>query len=220
MTSIVEEKIRRIVKIMEQSGQENISVIKSELQKTVWHFSGVFRKKSLLESGLNKLLELQKRFRNITIKNKNLLWNNELIEYSRIDYSKYGITQIFITMVEENAANKSVESNSINYLEREINLYHTLYFFVKIPIKYNIEEKEKIFIEIIKEIQNKEFYDIHTGFYLNFDIDYSEKYQSEILDNNETKIVRILTGFNSNNFWKGLFIDKNYKGEIIRKKLQ
>jgi hypothetical protein len=148
-------------------------------------------------------------------------YENELIEYSRIDYSKYGITQIFITMVEENATNNLVESNSINYLEeREINIYHTLYFFVKIPEKYNIEEKEKIFNRIITEIQNNEFYTLETGFYLNFDIDYSEKYQSEILEDNKTKIVRIFTGINSRNCWKGLFIDRNYNGKIIRKKLK
>jgi succinate dehydrogenase / fumarate reductase, flavoprotein subunit len=78
---ILQEKIQKIRDILNKNGEENTYKIKSELQKTIWQFAGVFRNESLLKVGLNKLLELQKRFEKISIKNKTLLWNNELTEY-------------------------------------------------------------------------------------------------------------------------------------------
>jgi succinate dehydrogenase / fumarate reductase flavoprotein subunit len=80
-SKITQNKIQKIQDALNKNGSENTYQIKNELQKTVWQFAGVFRNELLLEAGLNKLLELQKRLDQVTIKNKNLLWNNELTEY-------------------------------------------------------------------------------------------------------------------------------------------
>ena len=50
-------------------------------KEIVEKFIGVFRNKELLEQGLARLLELKEQLQFIEIKNKNLLWNDEIVEF-------------------------------------------------------------------------------------------------------------------------------------------
>lgn len=141
------------------------------------------------------------------------IYNGEEIKYSRIDYSQYGIGHVFVTMYEESEKNKLIEKNATTLLRNEKNLYHTLYFFIEIPVKYNFEEKEIIFNEIMKEILKKEKLK-NSNLFFNFDIDYSEKYQKEMLENKlGFNVKRIFVDINSENIKNGLSIKWNY---IIR----
>ncbi|WP_442264571.1 hypothetical protein ACSIGC_09400 [Tenacibaculum sp. ZS6-P6] len=130
---------------------------------------------------------------------KSFMFNDAKIQYTRIDYSKYGVSQFYVTMYNINPKNNLIEKNSINCLKREENLYHTLYFFLKIPSGFkNEHQKTKLFSKFIthleKEEKVKEF-----NLYLNFDINYSIPYQ---LKNNNIK--RIITDINSENICKTL----------------
>jgi hypothetical protein len=133
-------------------------------------------------------------------------YNDDEIKYSRIDYSQYGISQIFITMYVENEKNKLIENTATSFLKEQSNLYHTLYFFIEIPNKYKFEEKEIIFKEILNDIEKKE--DLKNfNVFLNFDIDYSSKYQNETLEAKSiNKIKRINIDITNSNIKNSLFI--------------
>jgi succinate dehydrogenase / fumarate reductase flavoprotein subunit len=46
---------------------------------------GVFRSEDLLKNALSKTLEIFNQFRKYRIKNKNLIWNQEIIEYFELE---------------------------------------------------------------------------------------------------------------------------------------
>ena len=81
INEITKQKLAKIKQILDQKGSESAFVIKNESKQIVEKFIGIFRNKTLLEQGLSSLLELKKRLQFIEIKNKNLLWNDELIEF-------------------------------------------------------------------------------------------------------------------------------------------
>ncbi|WP_182650928.1 hypothetical protein [Flavobacterium sp. SOK18b] len=131
-------------------------------------------------------------------------YNGEEIKYSRIDYSKYGIVHIFVNMYEESDENKKIEKEATLFLANQKNLYHTLYFFIEVSRKYSLADKEIIFNEIMKEIENKENLK-NFNLYLNFDIDYSDKYQREVIEHKIiNKVKRVFTNINSKNIINGL----------------
>jgi succinate dehydrogenase / fumarate reductase flavoprotein subunit len=81
---IINSKLDRINKILSQNSQgknKNIFEIKNKSKELVEKFIGVFRNKKLLEEGLEKLLELKNQLNFVEIKNKNLIWNEELVEF-------------------------------------------------------------------------------------------------------------------------------------------
>jgi hypothetical protein len=133
----------------------------------------------------------------------NYNYNGEEIKYSRIDYSQYGVTGIYITAYEKNEKNKLIEKSALNYLRGLKNIYHTLYFFIEIPSKYNFEEKQIIFNEIMNEIDKNEKLK-KTELYFNFDIDYSNKYKTEMMFHHYIIIKRIFTDIDSENIKFGL----------------
>ncbi len=132
-------------------------------------------------------------------------FNSEEIEYSKIDYSQFGIMHFYVTAFESNESNKCIEINATNFLKKFDNLYHTFYFFIAIPAKFNFEQKEAVFNQIMKEIENREKEKVFN-LNLNFDIDYSNKYQSEKIENNLiNQVNRIFTGITPKNIKNGLF---------------
>lgn len=138
---------------------------------------------------------------------RNIIFENEKIEYSRIDYSGYGLAQIFVIMYEDNYDNRLLKINATNKLNEESNLYHTLYFFIKVPSKYSKTQKETIFYEILNQIETEEELNDNHTIYLNFDSDYSGQYQAAVLNNNKkNNIRRIFTEINSKNIENGLSI--------------
>ncbi|MFT5702874.1 MAG: succinate dehydrogenase flavoprotein subunit [Rickettsiales bacterium] len=80
----LEKKINRIKEILVQGngvGAIEVREIKQKLKQTVENFIGVFRNQELMEKGLAELLELKEKLNLVEIKNKNLIWNDEIIEF-------------------------------------------------------------------------------------------------------------------------------------------
>lgn len=61
-------------------GDVSTSHIRKEVQKTMDIYAGVFRNALLLEAGIMRLEDLANRINSIKIRDKSLLWNNELLE--------------------------------------------------------------------------------------------------------------------------------------------
>ena len=77
----VNTKIIKLKKILDQKGGKSSIIIKNNIKELSDKFIGIFRNKKLLEQGLSNLLELKQQLKFVEIKNKNLLWNDELIEF-------------------------------------------------------------------------------------------------------------------------------------------
>ena len=114
------------------------------------------------------------------------------IEYTIIDYSKYSVAQLFITIYNDTAENASVEENAINCLSDKKNLYHTFYYFLKIPTGITDEtEKTELYAGFLNHLSMEQDMQKHNLF-LNFDADYTITHP--MTDN----IKRIITAINSN----------------------
>jgi hypothetical protein len=132
---------------------------------------------------------------------KSFMSNDTKIEYSRIDYSKYGIAQFFITMYNESSENDLIEKKSISCLRSKERLYHTLYFFLEIPTSLTDEkQKTELFTQFVEHLKKDENMD-SFNLYLNFDINYSIPYQLS-----KDNVKRVTTNITSNKICKTLTI--------------
>jgi len=80
--SEVEKKIQ---KMASPKGEKPFKIL-DELRKTMSHYVGIFRTKDELQTGLNKILELRERYKNITVTSTKLFMNYELIGALELEY--------------------------------------------------------------------------------------------------------------------------------------
>jgi len=84
---IIDSKLNRIKEILAKKGDQHpkfsggTTSIKAKSKEIVEKFIGVFRNQKLLEQGLAELLELKEQLSFVEIKNKNLIWNDEIVEF-------------------------------------------------------------------------------------------------------------------------------------------
>ncbi len=72
-----EEKIKAI---LSRNSGEKVSKLREELQATMWENVSVFRTEDKLEKALNKIKELQERYKNVYVEDKSSTFNMELKE--------------------------------------------------------------------------------------------------------------------------------------------
>lgn len=92
-------------------------------------------------------------------------------------------------MFENNQSNKDLIHTANVHLLGIPRLYHTLYFFVPVKETFDQDYREKIFAALIKHIVTKEKVS-RAKLYLNFDSDYSKKYEVDLLVNNSLPIIK------------------------------
>lgn len=132
---------------------------------------------------------------------KSFMFDDTKIEYSRIDYSKYGVTQFFITMYNKSPDNNLIVKKSSNCLRNKERLYHTLYFFLEIPGSLENElEKTNLFSEFVSYLKLEEKLE-SFDLYLNFDINYSIQYQLS-----ENNVKRVTTNISKDKICRNLTI--------------
>ena len=121
------------------------------------------------------------------------IFEKDTLNYIRFDYSKYGLAYVHISVYEDNKENKMTPVYAESCLKRKENIYHTLYFFLELPKGKSQEEKEVIFSNFLKHITIKEDM-LKDYIFLNFDNDYSKKYQTEIGSDGRSNVIKqILT---------------------------
>ncbi len=74
-----DEEINRIYSLLESDGDEDPYQIRKELRKVMDTKVGVFRDKQGLEEALHTIKQLKKRYRNIHVKDKSLIYNTDLM---------------------------------------------------------------------------------------------------------------------------------------------
>ncbi|MEO0202985.1 MAG: succinate dehydrogenase/fumarate reductase flavoprotein subunit [candidate division WOR-3 bacterium] len=75
----VEESKKEIEHLLNKDGSENQYDIRRELWKTMDNYLGVFKDREGIEKALDKIRELKKRWKNIKINDKTLVYNTELM---------------------------------------------------------------------------------------------------------------------------------------------
>jgi succinate dehydrogenase/fumarate reductase flavoprotein subunit len=87
---IAQQKIDKLNAIFEKNSddevnQENCFKIKENLHQTNEKCLGVYRNQELLQEGLEIMKNLYKKFKKIKVNNKQLIWNEELIQYLELE---------------------------------------------------------------------------------------------------------------------------------------
>jgi len=110
-------------------------------------------------------------------------------------------------MFQDEPKNQMLVSNAVNCLKQESRIYHTFYYFIKIPVEIkNFETQQNIFTAFVKHLRAKEK-KYKSNLYLNFDIDYSKEYQTQHSDKeSKEKLKRIYTNVDADYICKGLSI--------------
>ncbi|WP_258360391.1 succinate dehydrogenase/fumarate reductase flavoprotein subunit [Moorella sulfitireducens (nom. illeg.)] len=79
------EEENRIKNIFNKSGEENLYDIRQELRDVMDKKVGVFRTQKELQDALNKIKELQERFKYTGLKDKSRIYNTDLVAYVELD---------------------------------------------------------------------------------------------------------------------------------------
>lgn len=138
---------------------------------------------------------------------ENFTFEDTNIEYTRIDYSQYGVVHFFITMFNATSQVVPIVDEAEKCLKKKDRIYHTLYFFLKIPEEIKKQNvREKLFSEFVKHLGTVENLS-EFNLYLNFDSDYSDLYQEEALANNDlNEVDRIYLNISGRYICRGLWI--------------
>jgi succinate dehydrogenase / fumarate reductase flavoprotein subunit len=80
-----EMAINRLDKILHSKGKLPTAKIRLEMQKAMQKYAAVFRTKDVLESGVDKMLEIYQSFEDIGITDRGLVWNSDLVEALELD---------------------------------------------------------------------------------------------------------------------------------------
>jgi succinate dehydrogenase / fumarate reductase flavoprotein subunit len=85
---VADEKIIKLQNLLQKKDLKNtfsLNEIKNNLQNSNEKYLGVFRNKELMEAGFTTVNALFSDFKSYEIKNKNLIWNDELIFYFELE---------------------------------------------------------------------------------------------------------------------------------------
>jgi len=109
--------------------------------------------------------------------------------YTKIDYTHCGMTHVFLYVLSDNEESDKIEKKVESYLKTKERLYHTCYFFLRLPSNIKtIRQKEIALLEFIKLIDPPSF-----NFFLMLQEDISKKYLKEInYDENLVKPYRLV----------------------------
>lgn len=75
----LEQQKEKIRNLLGKSGEENVAAIREEMRKIMTEKVGIFREERGLSEALEEIRELKKRYRNVALKNKGMIFNQELV---------------------------------------------------------------------------------------------------------------------------------------------
>lgn len=140
---------------------------------------------------------------------ENLIFEKDTISFERLDYSKHGLAQIFISMYEEKIdARLTVENQALRCLKKGQNIYHTYYYFIPLRKEYSLTHKQQILFAFLQQINSNPDVD-KADIYLNLDGDYATNYIQYLSSKNEVeKIKRSILTIDAVTICNGLSIER------------
>lgn len=76
----IDSAMERFDSIRNAKSDITVAELRIEMQKTMQKYAAVFRKKETLQEGCNKMSEIFNTFKNISIQDRSLIWNSDLVE--------------------------------------------------------------------------------------------------------------------------------------------
>jgi succinate dehydrogenase / fumarate reductase flavoprotein subunit len=84
--SVIEKSLESFDRLRYASGVVTPSTLRKQMQCTMQHHAGIFREATVLSNGLNAVKALwQQRQDSLLVRDKGLMWNNDLIEAIELD---------------------------------------------------------------------------------------------------------------------------------------
>jgi succinate dehydrogenase / fumarate reductase flavoprotein subunit len=99
-----EAAIARLDRIRNASGSTKVGVVREQMQRTMQKHAAVFRNTALLTEGVAKINDVAKGLSDITIADRSLIWNSDLIEALELDNL---MSQAQVTLVSAEARKES-----------------------------------------------------------------------------------------------------------------
>tara|TARA_Y100000590_G_scaffold200073_2_gene227270 strand:- start:9257 stop:11032 length:1776 start_codon:yes stop_codon:yes gene_type:complete len=78
--NVLDNIIGKFDDIRNYSGDISTAELREKMQRTMQRFAPVYRDESTLQNGINIMLDVFKSFKNISITDKSLIWNTDLVE--------------------------------------------------------------------------------------------------------------------------------------------
>ena len=79
------DSVERLDRLRHASGNEATADVRLEMQKTMQNNAAVFRTGEILAEGIDKLAAVQRRFADIAVSDRSLIWNTDLIETMELE---------------------------------------------------------------------------------------------------------------------------------------
>ena len=77
---------QRLTELLKRSEGEKAAAIRSEMEKTMITCFGIFRNEKLMQKGLEKIIELQNRYKSIIVADKGKVFNLDLVRVLELGY--------------------------------------------------------------------------------------------------------------------------------------
>lgn len=104
-----EKQIEKISSILYGNNYENIAAIRNKLKQVMNKHAGIFRNDEILTDGVKQVETILSAIKSLSVKDKNLMWNNDLIELLEL---KNLAQQGMVTLI---AAKNRKESRGAHY---------------------------------------------------------------------------------------------------------
>ncbi|MBV1912874.1 MAG: succinate dehydrogenase flavoprotein subunit [Cycloclasticus sp.] len=80
-----EQALTRLDKFRNANGSKRTSEVRLDMQKTMQKHAAVFRTGESMKDGVEKLREVQESFKDVSVSDRSLIWNTDLIETLELD---------------------------------------------------------------------------------------------------------------------------------------
>ena len=141
---------KRLDRLNNQTGGENVDDLRRELQRTVQLHAGVFRTDAILKEGVTKVLALAERVKNTEIKDKSRVWNTARIEALELD----NLMEVAkATMISAEARKESRGAHaSDDHPERDDEnwMKHTLFYTANNSLSYKPVHTKPLTVDYIE----------------------------------------------------------------------
>jgi succinate dehydrogenase / fumarate reductase flavoprotein subunit len=80
-----DKALTRLDKFRNANGSKRTSEVRLDMQRTMQKHAAVFRTGESMQEGVEKLREVQESFKDVSISDRSLIWNTDLIETLELD---------------------------------------------------------------------------------------------------------------------------------------